>query len=91
MKICRITSYIYPYEKRLVDFWIVIAGELFTRCIVEDELPVTYIPPIQLSVSLASTENTSIEYIYKMKSNLITSALKELAPSIKTCNILSGE
>ena len=59
----------YPNEKRVVDLWIVTAGELFTRFIVEDYPPITYMPPVQLSILLDSNENTSIEYIQELSQN----------------------
>ena len=49
----------------MVDLWIVTAGKLFTRFIVEDDPPITDMPPVQLSILLDSNENTSIEYIQK--------------------------
>ena len=57
----------FPNSQRVIDFWIITASELFQNVIVEDKLPVTEIPPVQLSKLMASTDEDIISYAKKLK------------------------
>lgn len=81
----------FPNSQRVIDFWIIAASQLFHSVIVEDELPVTEIPPVQLSKLMASTDGQIIRYAQKIKTNLINCGLKEMGTSIETCGIPSKE
>ena len=52
----------FPNTKRVIDFWIVTAYNLFYRVIVDNQLPVTEMPPVQLSSLLASNEEEIINH-----------------------------
>ena len=80
----------FPNSQRVIDFWIITAFELFHNVIVDNKLPVTEIPPVQLSRLMASTEEDIVLYAQKIKTNLINCGLKEMGTCIESCNIPSN-
>ena len=72
----------FPNSQRVIDFWIITASELFHSVIIEDKLPITEIPPVQLSKLMASIDKDIIFYAQKIKTNLINYGLKEMGTSI---------
>ena len=53
-------------------------GELFDSTIVHDELPVTEMPPVQLSTLLAMRDEETIKFRQTSKSNIITACFNLL-------------
>ena len=81
----------FPNSQRVIDFWIISAMELFERIIVKDELPVTEMPPVQLSKLLSSMEEGIIEHRVKIKSKLIDAAIEEIGDGMALCNVPSKD
>ena len=82
----------FPNSKRVIDSWIITAGELLDDIIVHDNIPINNMPAVQQSSLYASTEEKCIQYINTIKENVIKSALSELRDeSIERCSIPSYE
>ena len=81
----------FPNSQRVIDFWMITAMELFERTIVKDELPVSEMPPVQLSKLLASMEEDIVHHRSKMKSQLIDAAIEEVGDGMALCNVPSKQ
>ena len=82
----------FPNSKRVIDHWIVTASNLFCEVIIKDELPVSEMPPVQLSNILSSQEEDILNYRVHMKQNIIDAVYEELGDaSIHCCCIPSKE
>ena len=57
----------FPNSQRVIDLWIITTFNLFRKIIIEDSLPISEMPPIQLSTLLASTENAIKQYAMRKK------------------------
>ena len=68
----------FPNSKRVIDFWIITTFELFYSIIVDNVLPVTEMPPVQLSTLLSSNELEMVTYKGRMRSNCIDAAMLEI-------------
>ena len=79
----------FPNSKKVIDFWIITAYEVFHKIIVEDKLPVSEMPPVQLSSLMASTEKEIMEHATMIKSNAINAVLKEVTHASNYLNIPS--
>ena len=78
----------FPNTQRVIDYWIITAFRLFRRIIVDNDLPVTEMPPVQLSSLLASNEEEIVNYRATIKSNLIDAAFKEIGDdSMTLCEV----
>lgn len=49
-------------SKGVIDYWNMTAFHLFRRIIVDDDLPVTGMPPVHLSTLLASQDENSLRH-----------------------------
>ena len=58
----------FPNAQRVIDYWIIMAYELFNRVIVDNDLPITDMPPVLVSQLIASQENKMIENRRNIKS-----------------------
>ena len=47
----------FTNSQRVIDYWIITAFDLFRKVIIEDTLPMSEMPQVQLSFLLASTVN----------------------------------
>ena len=82
----------FPNSQRVVDSWIITAGELFDSVIIDDEIPISDMPPVQLTALFADIEESKDSYKTGIKSNIIDAALKELSETaIENCNIPSKQ
>jgi predicted GIY-YIG superfamily endonuclease len=82
----------FPNSKRVIDSWIIAAGDLFDSVIIRDEIPICNIPPVQLSTLFCDVEASNQSFSKDIKSNIIDAALKELGEdTIVQCNIPSKE
>ena len=81
----------YPCSQRVIDFYIITAVDLFNKIIVKDELPVSDMPPVQLSTLLASKEEEVIMFQEEIKSNVVDAGLKEVELAVDACNIPTKE
>ena len=71
----------FPNSKKVIDFWIITTYELFKSIIIDNVLPVTERPLVQLSVLLSSNELEMITHKGIIKSNCIDAAFEELVNS----------
>ena len=68
----------YPNSSKVIDSWIVSAGELLDGVIIRNEIPITDMPPVlQTQVEMQSQVTKSI-LLQKLKKNLISAITKEL-------------
>ena len=82
----------FPNSKRIIDSWIITAGELLDEIIVHDCIPINNMPAVQQSTLYASTEEECLNYIQTIKEKVIKSAMSELKEeSIQRCSIPSIE
>ena len=82
----------FPNSKRVIQAWMVAAGELLDSVIVNDEIPVCDMPSVQQSTLFHNIEESSKDYLLETKSKIINAALKELgSDTIERCNIPSKE
>ena len=68
----------FPNSKRIIDSWIITAGELLDEIIVHDCIPINNMPAVQQSTLYASTEEECVNYIQTRKEKVIKSAMSEL-------------
>ena len=71
----------FPNSKKVIDFWIITTYELFKSIIVDNILPVTEMPPVQLASLLSSNELDMITHKGLIKSNCIDASFEELLNS----------
>ena len=82
----------FPNSKRVIDSWIIVAGELLDEVIVHDNIPITNMPPVQQTALYSVNEEECNEYIESLKRKVIKSAMSELKDdSIQRCQIPSQE
>jgi hypothetical protein len=81
----------FPNAQRVIDFWIIITFDLFSKIIIKDILPVSEMPPVQLSSLLASTEKDIVDYSIKIKATAIEATLKEVTHDTNFMSIPSKE
>jgi hypothetical protein len=82
----------FPNSKRVIDSWIIVAGELLDEVLVHNSIPINNMPAVQQSTLFASTEEECVKYIESTKVNVIKSAMSELKEeSIQRCSIPSIE
>ena len=82
----------FPNSKRVIDGWIIIAGELLDEIIVHNNIPISNMPPVQQTAIFADIDEKTTKYIESLKKKLIKSALSELGEeSIQRCHIPSDE
>ena len=82
----------FPNSKRIIDSWIIAAGELLEEVIVNDSIPISDMPPVQQTTLYSDCEEKSLNYIKEIKKKLIKSAFSELKQdSIQNCSIPSEE
>ena len=82
----------FPNSKKVIDHWIITASNLFRQVIIHDEIPLTEMPPVQLSTLLASQEENIVNHRLRLKTGLIEAAFEELGEeSIRRCRIPSKE
>ena len=82
----------FPNTQRVIDYWIITAYRLFHRIIVDNDLPVTEMPPVQLLSLLASNEEELVNYRATIKSNMINAAFKEIGvDSMILCEVPTKE
>ena len=78
----------FPNSKRVIDSWIVTAGDLSDEIIMHDNIPINDMPPVQQTILYSDCQQESIKYITTMKNKLLKSAFSELKEeSIERCNI----
>ena len=77
----------FPNLKRVIDFWIITTFDLFSSIIVDNVLPVSEMPPVQLYTLLLSNEVEMVTYKGTIKSNCIDAALKGMGSA---CEYIDG-
>jgi predicted GIY-YIG superfamily endonuclease len=78
----------FPNSKRVIDHWIITASNLFRSIIVNDEIPVTEMPSVQLSNILSSQVEEILNYRMRVKQNIIDAAYEELGDAnVHRCQI----
>ena len=82
----------FPNSKRVIDSWIITAGELLDEVIVRNNIPISDMPPVQQTAIFADCKEEEEKYIDSMKTKLIKSAMSELKEdSVQSCNIPTEE
>ena len=82
----------FPNSKRVIDSWIITAGELLDDIIVNNTIPISDIPAVQQTTLYSDCDEISKKYIDDIKQNVIKSAFTELKnSSIERCSIPSQE
>ena len=61
----------FPNSQRVIYFWIITVAELLCSVLVEDNLPISDIRPIQMSSLMSLIEEEMLEYRRVIKSNII--------------------
>jgi len=64
----------FPNAKRILDMWIIIAGELFDSIIIHDEIAISDMPPVQQTAMFDDIESASQVNRRQMKANVIDAA-----------------
>jgi hypothetical protein len=82
----------FPNALRLLGSWIVIAGNLFDSCIVKNEIPISDMPPVQLSSLFGINDESVLTSFQEAKSCLIDAIFEEIGTqTIEDCHIPSKE
>ena len=68
----------FPNSKRVLDTWIVTAGDLLDAIIIRDEIPIHDLPPVQQTTLHASKTEEIVRYWDESKAKLIKAAHTEL-------------
>lgn len=68
----------FSNSRRLIMHWIDVAAAVFDSVILHDEIPVTEMPPVQLTSILAIRELAEEKFLQDMKLKLGTAVLKEI-------------
>ena len=68
----------FSNNRRVIMHWIEVAGEVFDSVILKDEIPMTEMPPVQLTSILAIREEAELMMLKEMKSKLTKAGLKEI-------------
>ena len=79
----------YPNGQRIIDSWLIQAGDLFDSVIIDNEIPVSEMPPIQLSTILLEKVEGFEKWKKQLKEDLINAAFRELKDAVARCNIPS--
>jgi hypothetical protein len=77
----------FPNSRRVVAEWIVIAGELLDGIIIRDELPISDMPPVQLSTLFGSNDEDIKENILALKRRFVEAIALELGDVYTECNV----
>ena len=77
----------YSNSRQVIDPWIHSTAELFDEVIINQNIPITEMPSVQLTTILQSVDEECKTLVKKMKENVISSALKELTEAHDRCNI----
>ena len=77
----------FPNSRQQIDEWIPITGDLLDNILIKGCIPITEMPSVQLTTIIKSVDEKCVSVVKKFKSEVISSALKELDGSIVTCNI----
>ena len=68
----------FPNSSKMISNWIIIAGELFDSVIINDEIPITEMPPVlQTQLECVQEEKIYME-LDKIKKTIIDSSYQEL-------------
>ena len=82
----------FPNALRTLSSWIVVAGNLFDQVIVKDELPISEMPPVQLSTLFGNDEEAIKNHIKERKEILIKAIVEEIGEvTVQTCQVPSIE
>ena len=76
----------FPNALRTLATWVVVAGNLFDQIIVQNELPISEMPPEQISSLFGNNEERIKEYIKEKKMTLINVIVEEIGETVmETC------
>ena len=81
----------FPNTRRVLDSWIITAGDFFDSGIINDEIPIDDMPPVQQTSLDASIEKLILTMIQNLKSDIIVDVMEKLGDTVKNCNIPSKE
>ena len=77
----------FPNSRRVLAEWIVIAGDLLDSIIVQNELFISDMPPVQLSTLFGSNDEEIRQHVISIKKTFIEAISLELGSSYDDCNI----
>lgn len=77
----------FPNTQRVLDSWIISAYGFFHSIIVDDDIPMTEMPPVLLSNLHAATQEEIVQHRKKLTSTLIDAALEEMGDNRNLYNI----
>ena len=81
----------FPNSMKVLQSFIVMSGDLFDGVIIKNEMSITEMPPVQLSVLNASLEEDKVKYRNDLKKNIVDAIFLELGNMVETCNIPAKE
>ena len=81
----------YPTARRVIDEWIIAAGEPFDSVIVKNSIPISQIPPVQFTSIFSSMDDAVVQFKRKPKSKIIDAAFKELGGATQRCSVPDKE
>ena len=68
----------FSNSRRLIIHWIEVAASVLESVIIHDEIPVTEMPPVQLTSILASREEAATKFLAETKEKLTKAVFKEV-------------
>ena len=77
----------YPNGQRIIENWLIQAGDLFDGVIINNQIPITDMPPLQLSTLLQEKNEAFENCKNKLKEDLILASFRELGDAVDRCNI----
>ena len=81
----------FPNGKRIIDSYVILAGDLFESVIIKNEIPMNEMPAVQLSALLLEQEKIFTQFVSDIKKDIIQAACRELGDAIQRCNVPSTE
>ena len=79
----------YPNGQRIIDYWIVQAGDLFDSVIINNEIPIVDMPPVQLSALLLERDDVFERFQKELTRDVICAAIREIGDAYERCNVPS--
>lgn len=81
----------FPNGRRTIDGWIIESGNLFDGVIMHDEIPMTQMPPVQLSALLLEQDQLFERFKKELTRDIVQAALREIGDAATRCSVPSAE
>ena len=81
----------FPNSTKILDQWIIEAGEIFDAIIIRDELPITDMPPVIQTSLNKRNDDDIVNRLTSTKTKIISAIMREIEPLVTLMNIPTVE